>query len=189
MPPKFAELENMPDHCSLLSWCKMFSVKSWELGWEIRFCWPKTQILLCRIVVHLPRNSMHTSSQGCVWLWNLRCGQPGLLPVNACWRIFFSPPFFQPLRRLRKRGGGNIGPKLRDEIHRFRHPNRLYRLRGEKLRLVVLPGFSLLCWATALRLPRFAQLWPAPSACFLVLASTFKPKHSIQWWFIYLHLP
>lgn len=61
-------------------------------------------------------------------------------------------------------------------------------LSGEKLRLVVLPGFSLLCWANApetrlwrllqwycvpvmatrLRLPRFAQLWPAPSGCFLV---------------------
>ncbi|CAL1127924.1 unnamed protein product [Cladocopium goreaui] len=48
----------------------------------------------------------------------------------------------------------------------------LLRKRGaevsEKLRLVVLPGFSLLCWANALRLPRFAQLWPAPSGCFLV---------------------
>lgn len=63
-------------------------------------------------------------------------------------------------------------------------------LRGEKLRLVVLPGFSLLCWATALRLPRFAQLWPAPSACFLVLASTnfqlSRPNHSRD---KMLHLP
>lgn len=40
-------------------------------------------------------------------------------------------------------------------------------LSRERLRITVLPGFSMLCWAHAMGLER-AMVWPAPSTCFLV---------------------
>ncbi|CAE8583866.1 unnamed protein product, partial [Polarella glacialis] len=36
--------------------------------------------------------------------------------------------------------------------------------RRESLRIVVLPGFSMLCWAAAMKLTRAALVWPAPAA-------------------------
>jgi len=66
-------------------------------------------------------------------------------------------------------GGGGGGTPLAPLLQTLLAPS-LRAARGlsrERLRITVLPGFSMLCWASALGLDSAAK-WPAPSTCFLV---------------------
>eukprot|EP00446_Apocalathium_sp_SHHI-4_P032421 CAMPEP_0177246294 /NCGR_PEP_ID=MMETSP0367-20130122/50929_1 /TAXON_ID=447022 ORGANISM="Scrippsiella hangoei-like, Strain SHHI-4" /NCGR_SAMPLE_ID=MMETSP0367 /ASSEMBLY_ACC=CAM_ASM_000362 /LENGTH=526 /DNA_ID=CAMNT_0018698297 /DNA_START=63 /DNA_END=1640 /DNA_ORIENTATION=- len=66
-------------------------------------------------------------------------------------------------------GGGGGGTPLAPLLQTLLAPS-LRAARGlsrERLRITVLPGFSMLCWASALGFDSAAK-WPAPSTCFLV---------------------
>eukprot|EP00439_Symbiodinium_sp_Y106_P081337 s2135_g20.t1 len=98
----------------------------------------------------------------------------GLLPkgqlTEATWQAVLSRPRQAAMRLADTKA--RLGLRLSLEpCLRWRRlaKTKASRDRGhERLRLLVLPGFSLLCWAAALDLPRFAQTWPSPASNFLV---------------------
>ncbi|CAK9038363.1 unnamed protein product [Durusdinium trenchii] len=94
----------------------------------------------------------------------------GLLPkgqLDQAWKAVLAPAHRAARALCDSKAAKRAGPLLRLTLE----PAMLLQsgsLGSERLRLVVLPGFSLLCWACALQLPRLVRLWPAPSSSLLV---------------------
>jgi len=102
----------------------------------------------------------------------------GLLPkgqlTEATWQAVLSRPRQAAMRLADTKAVDRLAPLLRLSLEPCLRWRRLAKTKAsrdrghERLRLLVLPGFSLLCWAAALDLPRFAQTWPSPASNFLV---------------------
>ncbi|CAE7941372.1 unnamed protein product, partial [Symbiodinium sp. KB8] len=102
----------------------------------------------------------------------------GLLPkgqlTEATWQAVLSRPKQAAMKLADTKAVNRLAPLLRLSLEPCLRWRRLAKMKAardeghERLRLLVLPGFSLLCWAAALDLPRFAQTWPSPASNFLV---------------------
>lgn len=126
-------------------------------------------------------------------------GWPALLDVAECartfgWlpqgelaassrRVLFGTPVLaaRALVRDKATAAGAVGPLLRTVLAPSIRASR--GLSRERLRVTVLPGFSLLCWAAAMQLDR-ALLWPGPAMSFLVetLADAASGESFVRIW-------